>query len=632
MKKHSLFNSGALFLCGWIASCGGAAKVTDGELVVIVSTDLEVPRDLDAISVQVFRGGSVERTERFEGNDLTLPLRTALRSEGGKRDDVLVKVVGGKAGQVIVVREGQARIPAAASLAVTLQLDWLCTGQVAQQVSLEELASARSSCPQGQTCIQGGCGTQILDANTFSAVPPANFDKCFDLASCVQTAPQTLNVNLTDCEIERPSSSVGLNIALAVSGGNSGVCVNGGCYVPLSGFEPAAGWIDNGTRISLARGVCAALLSGKVESVISCGHLATKTISVPSCSNQRMRPDGGIDPSPVVGVDGGANTDAAVAPDANPEKLDAAPVPLCGNGKLDPGELCEGNCPEFCETKSCEVVALENTGTCQAQCVVKSRESQCKSDDGCCPSACTSATDNDCACVPTAEVCNGRDDNCNGSVDEGVAAVYYRDADGDGFGTASGTQAACGVPTGFVANKSDCNDASALTAPGLPEICNGRDDNCDGIVDPSCPKFSDGGPACSYGTVATTTVLSLTKTYFADGKSIPAGTYELRYEDGCMQYVSVSQADWRVNWGGQWGWFFMQEGAGKPTARMPGLETTSATFNNCVAANKALPTVKLSLGAGVYFVNFVDSPLTDNQAGINGRNPKWSLWRKGYCP
>ena len=47
------------------------------------------------------------------------------------------------------------------------------------------------------------------------------------------------------------------------------------------------------------------------------------------------------------------------------------------------------------------------------------------------------------------EICDGIDNNCNDSIDEGVENVYYQDLDADGFGDANFSTAA-----GKVAEKS----------------------------------------------------------------------------------------------------------------------------------------------------------------------------------
>jgi hypothetical protein len=47
----------------------------------------------------------------------------------------------------------------------------------------------------------------------------------------------------------------------------------------------------------------------------------------------------------------------------------------------------------------------------------------------------------------------------------GSSSTWYRDADGDGFGTPSTSATACAAPAGFVANNLDCNDANAAINP-----------------------------------------------------------------------------------------------------------------------------------------------------------------------
>ncbi len=83
------------------------------------------------------------------------------------------------------------------------------------------------------------------------------------------------------------------------------------------------------------------------------------------------------------------------------------------------------------------------------------------------------------------EVCDGADNDCDGSVDEDAvdASTWYLDADGDTYGIGSTTLEACTQPEGYAANDDDCNDAEASVHPGADEFCNGRDDDCNGLVD-----------------------------------------------------------------------------------------------------------------------------------------------------
>ena len=83
------------------------------------------------------------------------------------------------------------------------------------------------------------------------------------------------------------------------------------------------------------------------------------------------------------------------------------------------------------------------------------------------------------------ESCNGVDDDCDDAVDEDATdgSTFFADADGDGFGDASQTTVACEAPEGFVTDSTDCDDGNDLRAPGLVEVCDGVDNDCDNTVD-----------------------------------------------------------------------------------------------------------------------------------------------------
>ena len=92
--------------------------------------------------------------------------------------------------------------------------------------------------------------------------------------------------------------------------------------------------------------------------------------------------------------------------------------------------------------------------------------------------------DNDAAINPSAmETCDGQDNDCDGEVDEGVSTTWYADLDGDGYGDPANTTDACEKPTGYVPIGNDCNDDSANAWPGNNEVCDGIDNDCDGVVD-----------------------------------------------------------------------------------------------------------------------------------------------------
>ncbi|MEL6349609.1 MAG: MopE-related protein [Myxococcota bacterium] len=85
------------------------------------------------------------------------------------------------------------------------------------------------------------------------------------------------------------------------------------------------------------------------------------------------------------------------------------------------------------------------------------------------------------------EICGDLLDNdCNGLVDEDEAVdaiPLYPDADNDDYGDGSVDPIfACDVPVGYSENPDDCDDTQALRNPGLPELCDGLDNDCDGVI------------------------------------------------------------------------------------------------------------------------------------------------------
>lgn len=128
----------------------------------------------------------------------------------------------------------------------------------------------------------------------------------------------------------------------------------------------------------------------------------------------------------------------------------------------------------------------------------------------------TDCDDNNADVNPAAtEICNTLDENCDGEADEFVTNTYYGDFDGDGFGGNEETIQSCELVDGYVENADDCDDSfvgyddvdgdgygsgeisacgtainaddcddnNILVNPGMEELCNNMDDDCDVEVD-----------------------------------------------------------------------------------------------------------------------------------------------------
>jgi hypothetical protein len=87
---------------------------------------------------------------------------------------------------------------------------------------------------------------------------------------------------------------------------------------------------------------------------------------------------------------------------------------------------------------------------------------------------------------PGIESCTPIDGRATNNIDCDDTQISYTDADADGFG--AGLPAPCGV-----SNSIDCDDSNSAVFPGAADLCNGQDDDCDGVVDeePQYPLYLD---------------------------------------------------------------------------------------------------------------------------------------------
>ncbi len=84
------------------------------------------------------------------------------------------------------------------------------------------------------------------------------------------------------------------------------------------------------------------------------------------------------------------------------------------------------------------------------------------------------------------ESCDDVDDDCDGQTDEEGAsgcASYYYDNDGDHYGVGAPKCLCDGFGKYTAMVTGDCNDADGSANPGMTEVCNSKDDDCDSSTD-----------------------------------------------------------------------------------------------------------------------------------------------------
>lgn len=96
--------------------------------------------------------------------------------------------------------------------------------------------------------------------------------------------------------------------------------------------------------------------------------------------------------------------------------------------------------------------------------------------------------------------CDGIDSNCTGAADEDCVTLtpspnglpFYQDLDKDEFGDPDIKVWATDTPIGYVSNDKDCDDKNSNINPDAPEICDDKDNDCDGSKDEDITYYRDG--------------------------------------------------------------------------------------------------------------------------------------------
>ncbi|MBK7152280.1 MAG: hypothetical protein IPL19_22810 [Sandaracinaceae bacterium] len=123
------------------------------------------------------------------------------------------------------------------------------------------------------------------------------------------------------------------------------------------------------------------------------------------------------------------------------------------------------------------------------------------------------------------ELCDEVDNDCDSRVDEQTQEVpWFPDTDGDGFGDPDGAVQSCFPVAGSSLLGTDCNDVDAQVHPGLIDICDSVDTDCNGVVDDD-PLCAESVVVPSEGaTLSLTTTGGVHIVVEVPAGAVPAGT------------------------------------------------------------------------------------------------------------
>ena len=589
-------------IAGGLAACDGDDDAREeGGLVIVIESDLAIPKDIDRLELEVTQGGKslLEVSGALGSGKLRIPAELELPFPGNEQP-VQVHGVASLRGTPRIERSAVTPVPATRVGVLHLAFKYLCDGSAA--------ADGSSSCGRRETCVLGVCASttvlpkEITDYTPASARTPDGGrgasdgpvdGGCFDVLACFAGA-QPVEVERDACVFALPDGidAERLNVALQLPLGGDGVCDRGACYVAL---DQGAGFRVDGATVQLPAGVCEKMAAGRPITVVVSDACRAKRETTPLCGDWSSVDTPIESPAPPSAIG-----EACAGAKARSCGRCGTQARSCRNGRWSEFGACggEGAC-EPDETRTCQSGGMQRCSddcewsACAAQdcvgeatracgrCGVERREcdassgrwspwSECADEK-----SCMAGDTRPCGAGGT-EVCSDACEwggECGGQVCSGAASqacghcelgTQTRTCDGSNatwsdwsacsdVGCAPGTTESCGA-SGARSCDDECHWGECLCAPGVLQCgatCQEIDDNhcgaCGVVCDPHEMCLDERECGCFEGKCPTTLVPSVgpitrlltdgTNLYWTRPATFSNGAYAA---DGAIMKVSVS--------------------------------------------------------------------------------------------
>ena len=351
----------ATLLVTLLGGCKSSDGAAGGELVVVIESDLSIPKDIDRLH---FEASAIDRALLSEDIDdlssLRLPLTFRVPFPGDSRP-VTLRAVASHKGVPRIQRDAVTPIPGSYVGVVRLPLSYLCDGTAKPDGS--------STCPSEQTCIAGACLPSFLPPDSISNKPwspdaqGSSQSDCFDVLSCFDTA-RRVTLDSADCSFEVPSGAKldHLNVAVQLPPESDGICGAQHCWIVLE--AGAEGWSLTGSRVRLPKSLCAARSDDSEPEVVLSTACPRRAAGNALCDR------GATNPSDTPGT--GSTVDPEGVGTACPGESARAcgncgtQTRVCENGRWSDWLECSGEAS--CEPNTTESCGDGGTRTCEGNC------------------------------------------------------------------------------------------------------------------------------------------------------------------------------------------------------------------------------------------------------------------------
>jgi hypothetical protein len=255
------------------ASCSSEEVKPRGQLMLAISTDLYITKDMNQVGVEVFgTDGSVISARDLDiipAGDTPMPgtLAVVPPDAGGQivRVKVTAKHQAGANQEPRVVRQAIVKVPTDRVAMLTMPLHWLC-----------DVDSSDAVCSDAETCKAGVCVPADVDADALPDYSPAlvfgggdeqgRGSECLDVKHCFESAEVLKKPTVDDCSLPVPDGAreASLNVAMVLPPGTDGHCLDdpttgekgkGTCFMPFD-RDPDDGFTIEKGRIKMPAAAC----------------------------------------------------------------------------------------------------------------------------------------------------------------------------------------------------------------------------------------------------------------------------------------------------------------------------------------------------------------------------------------